>query len=80
MFLIEFCKKGDLKEVKAALQRGDDVNTKDKYGCTGLIWAVINNHNSVVALLLKTPNIDVNCSETGGCALHWAVTSENNEG
>ena len=60
MSLVELCKKGDLEEVKAALQRGVDVNTKDEDGWTGLILAVKNNHNSVAALLLKTPNIDVN--------------------
>ena len=29
MSLVEFCEKGDLDGVKAALKRGDDVNTKD---------------------------------------------------
>ena len=70
MSLIEFCKKGDLEGVKAALQRGEDVNTKDDAGRTGLMWAVIYNHNSVVALLLNTPNIDVNQKDNQGkCAL-----------
>ena len=33
--------------------------------------AVTKHHNSVVTLLLKTPNIDVNLkSETGKCALY----------
>jgi len=67
-----------LEEVKAALQRGDDVNTKDKYGWTELISAVLFNHNSVVALLLNTPNIDVNIVDRHGeSALHWAVNEYN---
>ena len=66
--------------VKAALQRGADVNTKSDYGLTGLMHAVRHNCNSVVALLLKTPNIDVNQRDDyRRCALHWAVTKENNE-
>jgi len=74
MSLVEFCKKGDLEEVKDALQRGVDVNTKDEFGRTGLMEAVRNNHNSVVELLLKTPNIDVNLrNNRGGCALHLAL-------
>merc|ERR1712130_497879 len=74
-----FCKKGDLEEVKDALQRGIDVNTGEK-GRTGLMWAVRNNHNSVVELLLKTPNIDVNLKDDRGyCALHHAVWKKNNE-
>ena len=56
MSLVKLCKKGDLEGVKAALQCGGDVNT-DENGWTGLMRAVHKNHNSVVELLLKTPNI-----------------------
>ena len=81
MSLIELCRCGDLEGVKAALQRGANVNGKDEDGLTGLMWAVRNNHNSVVALLLNTPNIDVNLriNRRGWCALREAVRSENNE-
>ena len=80
MSLIEFCEKGDLEEVKAALQSGANVNAKDKAGWTGLISAVRNNHNSVAALLLETPNIDVNLkSETGWSPLLEAVMCKNND-
>ena len=48
MSLVQLCKDGDLEGVKAALQRGADVNTKDEDGWPGLIWAVKINHNSVV--------------------------------
>jgi len=74
MSLVELCQEGDLEVVKAALKSGADVNTKDKYGHTGLYWAVSFQHNSVVALLLNTPNIDVNQS-----ALHWAAEKNNSE-
>ena len=79
MSLVKLCRDGDLEGVKQALQSGADVNTKDWYGSTGLMWAVDNNHNSLVALMLDNPNIDVNCKNDGGwCALHWAVRSQNN--
>ena len=84
MSLIQFCKEGDLEGVKAALQRGANVNTKDEYGWTGLMRAVTRsnvppNHNSVVALLLSTPTIDVNLkSEMGISALHFAVQWKTN--
>ena len=69
-----------MEGVKAALQSGADVNTEDEFGEIGLMGAVIYNHNSVVALLLNTPNIDVNQKDNQGrCALHWAVTWENIE-
>ena len=83
MSLVELCRYGDLEGVKAALQSNADVNRKDKYGATGLIWAVFNNHNSVVDLLLNTPTIDVNWkNDEGWCALHFAVicSNFNNEG
>jgi len=80
MSLIKFCYKGDLEGVKGALQSGADVNTEDEDGWTGLMWAVDENHNSVVELLLKTPNIDVNLkSNWGACSLHLAVGRKNNE-
>jgi len=69
-----------LEGVKAALKSGADVNTKDDYGSTGLMWAMINNHNSVVALLLSTPNINVNQKDNQGwSALHFAAQWKNNE-
>ena len=81
MSLVELCRDGDLERVKLALQRGVDVNTKDKNGRTGLMQAVRNNHNSVVELLLNKPNIDLNFkSGRGNCALLQAVHSKNNEG
>merc|ERR1712037_853084 len=82
MSLDDFSEEENLECVKDDLQRGDDVNTKDEYGKTVLIYAVIYQHNSVVALLLNTPNIDVNLKsgrDEGLCALHWAVNESNNE-
>ena len=74
---MELCKGGDLEGVKAALQNGADVNSKDEYGWTGLMWEVSEKHNSVVELLLKTSNIDVNQKDPlGCCALHRAVNSK----
>merc|ERR1711936_1118591 len=80
MSFVGHCRAGDLEGVRAALQRGANVNTKSDYGLTGLMHAVRHNCISVVALLLKTPNIDVNQRDDyRRCALHWAVTKENNE-
>ena len=70
MSLIESIQKYDLEGVKAALQSGADVNTRDEdeYGWPPLIWAVTKNckncrnckhQNTVISLLLSSPNIDV---------------------
>jgi len=78
--LLLSCKNSDLEGVKAALQSGADVNTEHEDGWTGLTLAVHKNHNSVVELLLNTPNIDVNLKDRwGNCALLHAVMSKNNE-
>ena len=80
MSLVELCKEGDLEGVKAALQSGADVNTKNEHSQTGLLLAVLNKHNSVVELLLSRPNIDVNWKGIGGgCALHAAILFTNIE-
>merc|ERR1712037_446810 len=81
MSLDELSEEENLICVKAALQRGDDVNTKkDEHGNTELIYAVIYQHNSVLALLLNTPNIDVNIvNYYGESAVHHAVSGNNIE-
>ena len=78
--LVELCREGDLEGVRAALQGGVDVNTKDENGWTGLMLAILFNHNSVVEILLSKPDIDVNWKANDGfCALSWAVFKQNNE-
>ena len=95
MCLLDLCLNGDLEGVKAALKSGADVDTSDEDGFTGLMWAISNqsrwaragrseaeckNFSSVIALLLRAPNIDVNLkSEFGWCALFEAVSMCNNE-
>ena len=80
MSLVDLSEKGDLDGVIAALQKGADVNTKNESKKTGLMKAVFNNHNLVVDLLLKTPNIDVNQKdEWGHSGLNWAVFSRNSD-
>ena len=69
-----------MEGVKAALKNGTDVNTMDEDGYTGLMLAISFNHNSVVELLLKTPNIDVNQKNYWGAfALNNAVYNSNIE-
>jgi len=77
-----------LEGVKAALQSGADVNTKDEKGMTGLIWAVVSKNNEVLKMLLNVPNLDVNSvayglydgyMAYGLSALHAAVGRETND-
>ena len=62
------------------LWRGEDVNGKDDDGQTGLMWAVLNEDNSTVKLLLEQPTVDLNCTDIGGdTALHYATQYDNVE-
>ena len=74
--------------VRAALARGEDVNSKSGSNSTGLIEAVMNDqhnsretNNALVRLLLEQPTVDLNCVETGmsSTALHWAAYWDNVE-
>ena len=67
--------------MRAALTRGEDVNSKDVGGGTPLRWAVVNKENSIVRLLLEQPALDLNLADYfGKTALHHAVSEDNVEG
>jgi len=74
MSLLLLCLRGDLNGVESALANGEDVNTADIKGWTGLIWAAERGHLELVQFLLQQPSLDVNMEETedGRTALHWA--------
>ena len=79
--LWELCDDGELAEVRAALARGEDVNSKGANGDTALMRAVGKKHNSIVKLLLDQPAVDVNVKDNDGkTALHWAASANNAEG
>jgi len=57
------------------------VNSKDSFGRTALMCAVINKHNSIVKLLLDQPSVKVNEKlNSGKTALHFAAGANNPEG
>ena len=72
MSLIESIQKYDLEGVKAALQSGADVNEVTK-NCKNCKYC--KHPNTVISLLLSSPNIDVNLKTKnhGGWALHFAL-------
>ena len=81
MVLCHYAMVGILDEVRRALAKGEDVNSKDENNRTGLMYAVWKNHNPVVRLLLEQPTVDLNCIlQHGTTALHFAVDGDNVEG
>ena len=79
--LVAMCFFGELAKLRKAIDRGEDVNSKEgSGGRTGLMLAVQYKHNSIVKLLLEQPKLDLNA--TNGCgwtALHRAVIHGNVE-
>ena len=75
------CIMADLEAARAALTRGEDVNSKNDLGWTPLRWAVVNKKNSFVRLLLEQPELDLNLANNNSwTVLHCAVTSDYMEG
>lgn len=58
--LLLSCKDGKLEEVKKLIISGADVNTRDVYGWTPLMFAARNNHIKIAAYLIrKKANLDL---------------------
>ena len=58
--LWQLCSEGKLVRVRFALRAGEDVNSRNKFNDTALMWAVEKKHNGIVRLLLQQPTIQVN--------------------
>jgi ankyrin repeat protein len=58
--LISAAARGDLEIVNVLLQRGADVNVKDKRGYTALFHAIEAMYDDVAFVLLNQPNLDPN--------------------
>lgn len=56
--LIEAAKDGNMLVLKAALEKGADINAKDKNGWTALMWASKNGHTEVVEFLKERGAIE----------------------
>lgn len=67
----------DFKAVRVLIQNGTPVDTKDHYGKTILMWAVINE-NLDMARYLISRGADVNARDVEGTTpLMWAVVTGN---
>ena len=77
----QLCDDGDLEGVRAAIARGEDVNGGDNQNMTGLMWALVMEHNSVVNVLLQQPSLDINrIASNGNTAIHWSCSCGNMTG
>ena len=79
--LTDQCMNGDIEGARSAIESGADLNVRSPDGKTPLMYALWNNQNSVVELLMQNDNVDVNCEDNeGATALHHAVDVDNGEG
>ncbi|MCX6992386.1 MAG: ankyrin repeat domain-containing protein [Kiritimatiellaeota bacterium] len=73
----EAAKQGNLADVQQHLQRGADINAKDKDGYTPLMAAAINGNLDVVKVLVDK-GADVNArAEDGNTALELAKVNRH---
>ena len=80
--LIAKSKDGNRTAVDFLLKHcnGTDINSKDRFGSTSLIWASKNGHLQVVKLLLREEGIDINkYNNYGETALYLASYYGNGE-
>ncbi len=74
--LIEAVQNGDISAAEDYIQKGADVNKKDQYGKTALMWAVGLGHIDIVKLLIKHKvDLDVT-GEYGRTVLMDALESD----
>jgi ankyrin repeat protein len=79
--LLAAAKEGDTATMKALLDKGAGVNTKDKvFGKTLIHWAVENRHNDMVELLIAQ-GADVNLVDevNGWAPLHQAAQRDDKD-
>jgi len=78
--LVNLCSQGDLEGVRAAIQSGTDVNSKDSSGWSGLMRALERNHFEVVNFFLEHKDFDITAvNEDGDTALHIAALQDNDD-
>jgi hypothetical protein len=77
--LITASKEGDIKTVKALLERGADVNEQDKEGWTALMYAAARGDSALVKLLLASEAKIDEWNQDGATALGLAAQEGHKE-
>ena len=78
----KLCKTGNSTKVAEAIQNGADVNAKDIYGWTALMWVAVRGHTETARVLIQN-GADVNARDIHGytalmTAEEWGHTETAN--
>ena len=74
---LELCKSGTAREVEVAIKNGANVNARNEYGGTALMWAGIANPNPEVISVLLENGADVNDRDEFGSTVLMLAAAEN---
>jgi len=71
---------GDLAKVKAMLDAGVDVNTKNDYGATALVYAAEKGHVNILKLLIeRKADVEAKDNFYNATAFTWAMMKDHEE-
>ena len=76
--LINAAKQGDTKTIALLLDKGADIEARDKDDGTALSWSAVKGHTEAVALLLDK-GADIEEEDNGWRALHSAASAGHTE-
>lgn len=71
--LLTAAENGNLNEVRSLLSQATDVNVRDEYGWTPILFAAMNGHTDVVTLLLASGANPNTRNKYGWTPLMWAA-------
>ncbi|MCO5553321.1 hypothetical protein L7F22_006842 [Adiantum nelumboides] len=73
--IFDACERGDHRTIMSFAKDKDfDVDAKDRFGRTALIWAADCGHLHICESLIRlNANINTTDLHTGRCAIHWAA-------
>ncbi len=75
--LYQSVREGDIEKIKLLLDKGINVNTKDKEGWTPLHWATKNKHTELALLLIKKDAYVTTRDKFGARPIDFALEYNN---
>jgi len=71
--LLNAAQNGKLDELRSLISQPTDVNVRDEYGWTPLLWAAMNGHTDIVRVLLVAGANPNTRNKYGWTPLMWAA-------